>query len=111
MSRDPGLEELVLGALGGLPGLTGKAMFGGWAFLLHGHLLAGARTGSLMLRVGPENEAWALQIPGISPVVMRGRGMKGYVRAKPEAYGDDVVLPRLLTAAVTFTGNLPRKAT
>lgn len=109
MPRDPGLEELVHNALGNPPGLTGKAMFGGWGFLLHGNLLCGARRGSLMLRVGRENEAWALEIPGVAPVVMRGRRMHGYVRAAQEAYADDAVRQRLLDAAVAFTSSLPSK--
>lgn len=107
MPRDPGLEELVLNGLGNPPGLTEKAMFGGWAFLLHGNLPGGARKGSLMLRVGPENEAWALALPGVIPVVMRGRRMKGYVRATPEAYANDAVRQRLLEAALAFTHSLP----
>jgi hypothetical protein len=109
MPRDHGLEELVHSSLGALPGLTEKAMFGGWAFLLHGNLLFGARSGSLMLRVGPDNETWALTIPGVVAVVMRSRRMRGYVRASPEAYANDAVRQRLVDAAVAFTGALPRK--
>jgi hypothetical protein len=109
MARDRGLEELVQGTLGSLPGLQEKAMFGGWAFLLNGNLLCGARKGSLMLRVGADNETWALEIPNVEPVVMRGRRMAGYVRATPEAYGDDELRQRLLDAAVAFTRSLPRK--
>jgi hypothetical protein len=109
MPRDPGLEELVHSSLGSLPGLTEKAMFGGWAFLLNGHLLCGARRGSLMLRVGPDNENWALKAPHVVPVVMRGRRMAGYVRATTEAYADDDLRQRLLDAAVAFTRALPRK--
>jgi hypothetical protein len=109
MARDAGLEELVHTTLGNLPGLTEKAMFGGWGFLLHGNLLCGAREGSLMLRIGADNEAWALKMAYVVPVVMRGRRMTGYVRAAPEAYADDAVRQRLLDAAVAFTRSLPRK--
>ena len=109
MARDPGLEELVEEGLGHLAELTGKAMFGGWGFLLHGNLLCGVRQGSLMLRVGPANEEWALQIPGVTPVEMRGRRMRGYVRAGAEAYADDGIRQRLLGAASAFVGSLPRK--
>jgi len=109
MARDPGLEELVQDGPGDTPGLTGKAMFGGWALLLHGNLLCGIRRGSLMLRVGPGNEAWALEIPGVAPVTMRGRRMRGYVRAGVEAYAEDAVRGRLLGAAVEFVRSLPRK--
>jgi len=109
MPRDPGLEELVHCALGDLPGVSEKSMFGGWAFLLHGNLLCGCRRGSLMLRVGPDNESWALTIPGVGPVVMGGRRMRGYVRAAPEAYIQDEHRQRLIEAAVAFALSLPKK--
>lgn len=96
-------------ALGDLSGLTEKSMFGGWAFLLHGKLLCGARRGSLMLRVGPDNETWALAIPGVEPVVMRGRRMRGYVRAGLEAYSQDDDRQRLMDAAVAFTRSVAKK--
>jgi hypothetical protein len=48
-------------------------MFGGWAYLLHGNLLCGARRGSLLLSVGKDNEAWASEIPGVDTAIMRGR--------------------------------------
>jgi TfoX/Sxy family transcriptional regulator of competence genes len=109
MARDPGLEQLVQSSLASVAAITEKGMFGGWAFLLNGHLLCGCRKHSLMVRVGAENESWALEIAGVVPVVMRGRLMKGYVRAAPEAYGDDRVRRRLLDAAVHLTQALPVK--
>jgi hypothetical protein len=61
MPRNPGLEELVKPNLANTRSLSEKAisekpMFGGWAYLLHGNLLIGARRSSLLLRVGKENE-------------------------------------------------------
>ena len=109
MPRDPGLEELVRSALGDQARVTEKAMFGGLAFLLQGNLLCGVRRGRLMLRVGPENEGWAVNISGVAPVIMRGRRMPGYIYAGREAYADDGIRQRLLDAAVAFTGSLPRK--
>ena len=109
MPRDPGLEQLVQDELGHPAGLTGKAMFGGWAFLLHGNLLCGVRRGSLMLRVGPAREHWALALPGVVPVVMRGRPMRGYVRAGAEACASDGVRQALLEAALLFTRSIPKK--
>ena len=70
MPRDAGLEELVKSTLANTRGLSEKAMFGGWAWLLHGNLLCGARQGSLLLRVGKDNEAWANQIPGVATAIM-----------------------------------------
>jgi len=40
---------------------------------------------------------------------MRGRRMRGYVRADQEAYADDRLRQRLLDAAVAFTRTLPHK--
>ena len=109
MPRDPGLEELIKSHLATTRGLTEKAMFGGWAYLLHGNLLFGARRGSLLLRVGKDNEAWANQIHGVATAVMGGRRMSGWVRATPEAYGSDAIRQKLIHRALDFTGSLPKK--
>lgn len=115
MPRDPGLEELVNDTLAALlPGisqkaLTQKAMFGGWAWLLHGNLLCGARRGSLLLRLGKDNEAWATEIPGVATAIMGGRRMSGWLRATPEVYANDALRHRLLAAVVSFARTLPKK--
>jgi TfoX N-terminal domain len=107
--RDHGLEELVNSSLGNVRGVAEKAMFGGWAWLIHGNLLCGARQGSLMLRVGPGNESWALEIPGVIPVIMRGHRMNGYVRATLPAYSSDAVRQKLIEAALPVNSTLPKK--
>ncbi len=109
MPRDHGLEAVLQSDLGDLPGLSQKAMFGGWAWFLRGHLLCAARSGSLMFRLGKGNEAWAKQTPGIAGVVMRGREMSGWVRATPDAYGQDELRHQLLQASLTFVRSLPPK--
>jgi hypothetical protein len=109
MARDKGLEELLNDNLEAIPGLTQKAMFGGWAWLLNGNLLCGARVNSMLVRLGKENETWALEIPGVLPMTMRGHRMPGWVRASPEAYGNDALRQRLVNAALEFTQSLPKK--
>jgi len=109
MARDTGIEELIHEDLGALAGIAEKAMFGGWAWLLHGNLLCGARSDGMLARLGKGNDAWALSLPGIVPMQSRGRPMQGWVRAGPGAYGDDVVRKRLLTAAIAFVRTLPAK--
>ena len=119
MPRDPGLEELIKSNLTHTRGLTEKAMFGGWTYLLHGNLLCGARRGSLLLRVGKDNEAWATEIPGVATAIMGGRPrsersgvepfLSGWVRATPDAYGKDAPRQKLIDAALAFTNSLPKK--
>ena len=52
-----------------------KAMFGGMAWMLNGHLLCGSREDGMLARVGPARNAWALGLPDVTPMVMRGRGL------------------------------------
>ncbi len=109
MARDKGLEELLEGELEGVRGLTQKAMFGGMAWLLHGNLLLGARVDSLLVRLGKGNDAWALKLPGIEPMVMHGRPLSGWVRANAKAYGDDKLRTKLIAAAIGFNRTIPKK--
>jgi hypothetical protein len=109
MARDRGLEELLSDHLAGTPGLTQKAMFGGMAWLVNGNLLCGAREDGMLVRLGKNNDAWALTIPGIAPMVMQGRKMNGWVRAAAEVYGDDTLRRKLLQAALDFSRTLPKK--
>jgi TfoX N-terminal domain len=109
MARNKVLEQLLGDDLAQVRGITEKAMFGGWAWLLHGNLLCGARNDGMLMRLGKGNDAWALAMPGIEPMIMQGRQMQGWVRAAPEVYEDDMLRRKLLKAALDFTGSLPKK--
>jgi hypothetical protein len=109
VARDEGLEELLREDLGAEPGLTEKAMFGGRAWLLYGNLLCGARDDGMLARLGRGNDGWALAMSKIVPMTSRGRRMHGWVRAGPEAFGDDAVRRKLLDAALAFVRSLPAK--
>jgi len=109
MTRDPGLEALLTEDLASVAGLREKAMFGGWAWLLNGNLLCGARHDGMLARIGKTNESWALEMPDVVPMISRGRRMGGWVRAGPDAYGDDAERRKLLQAALDFTRALPKK--
>ncbi|MGO8953599.1 MAG: TfoX/Sxy family protein [Rhodomicrobium sp.] len=109
MARDEGLEELLREHLEAEPGLKEQAMFGGRAWLLNGNLLCGARNDGLLVRLGKGNDGWALELPGVVPMIMQGRRMQGWVRAGPDAFGDDALRHRLLDAALDFVRSLPAK--
>jgi hypothetical protein len=63
----------------------------------------------MLMRLGKGNDAWALAMPCIEPMIMQGRQMQGWVRAAPEVYEDDMLRRKLLKAALDFTGSLPKK--
>jgi hypothetical protein len=109
MARDAGLEQLVWEDLGTLEGVTTKAMFGGLAWMLDGHLLCGARDVGLMVRLGKGNDGWAVALPDVEAMVMSGRQMSGWVRAGLDTCADDELRKRLLDGAVEFVRTLPPK--
>ncbi len=109
MARDEGLEELIGADLDALPGLSETPMFGGRAWLLDGHLLCGAREDGMLVRLGKGRDGWALALPGIAPMISRGRPLAGWVRAQPEAFGDDALRRKLLDSALAFVRALPPK--
>ncbi|NIJ73741.1 hypothetical protein FHR66_002977 [Xanthomonas sp. F4] len=103
------MEHMLRDTLGAQRDLTEKPMFGGWAWLLHGHLLCGARDDGVLVRLGKGHDAWALAIPGIEPMLSRGRAMPGWVRVAPEIFADDALAARLLREAIAFVRTLPPK--
>ena len=109
MARDEGLEELLREELQAEPGLAEKTMFGGRAWLLNGNLLCGARDDGMLARLGKGNDGWALETPGIVPMLSRGRRMEGWIRAGPLAFGDDSLRRRLIDAALAFVRSLPAR--
>ena len=109
MARDEGLEELIRDDLRSMQGLTERAMFGGWAWLLRGHLLCHARQGSLLVRLGKGRDAAALALSGVAPAVMGGRTMSGWVSCNADLYANDAARSELLHQAVAFVLSLPEK--
>jgi hypothetical protein len=107
--RDDGLEELIAEDLAGQPGLFAKPMFGGLCWLLDGRLLCGARHDGLLVRLGKGNDGWATTLPDIAPMINGTRPMHGWVRVGPDAYGDDDLRRRLLSAARAFIRALPER--
>jgi len=109
MARDAGLEALVGEALQELAGVSTKAMFGGRAWLLDGHLLCGARHDGLLVRLGKHQDAWALALPDVEPMRSGDRVMPGWVRCGPSVFGEDALRERLLSQAIEFVRSLPPK--
>ncbi|MDE1154029.1 MAG: TfoX/Sxy family protein [Micavibrio sp.] len=109
MARDSGLEELMREQLADISGLAERPMFGGLAWLLHGHLLCAARKDGALFRLGKGNDAEALKIEGITPMVLKDRAMHGWVWVSPELMGDDAIAQSLLASALAFIRSLPEK--
>ena len=90
-------------------GLSGKKMFGGFAYLLHGNLCCGVRDNYVILRVGPDAYQQFLQASHTHEFAPAGRVMRGWVMVEQEGFEGEDDLDRLIDQAVDFTLSLPPK--
>jgi len=109
MAYDEGLAERVRAVLNRRAGVIERKMFGGLAFMLHGHMFVGILGETLMARVGPERYETALREPHVRQMDFTGRPMRGYVYVAPEGIDGDAELKRWVEACVGFVGTLPEK--
>ena len=109
MAYDEGLAERVREALGELPGLVEKKMFGGVGFMVRGNMASGVHKDALIVRVGPERYEEEVKRPHTRPFDITGRPMKGWVMVRPEGYESDEDLQNWVEQGVDFSLTLPPK--
>ena len=109
MAYDKELAERIRGLLPDEP-VTEKAMFGGLAFLIGGHLaVAASGKGGLMVRCDPAESERLVTESGASRMEMRGREMDGWLRVTGEAVAEDDALAEWVRVGTTYAGGLPPK--
>ena len=108
MAYDEELADRLRELLAGQAGTSEKAMFGGLAFLVDGHLaVAASGTGGLLLRVDPDDADEHLATPGVGPFEMRGRPVDGWLRVEAEAVRTDADLARWVEVGRRRATSLP----
>jgi TfoX N-terminal domain len=109
MAFDPGMAQRIRDVLGERPGVTEKKMFGGLAFLLHGHMFIGLAGEKLMARIGPEAYPRALRMKHVREMDFTGRPMKGYVFIDDQGVEADADLEYWVNQCAGFVATLPIK--
>ena len=110
MAYDKDLADRVREIVASEKGISEKAMFGGLAFLLNGHMAVTASTkGGLLLRCDPADTDTLVQQPHTGRFEMRGREMDGWLRIDPAAVESDAALARWVGVGVTYARALPPK--
>ena len=84
-------------------------MFGGLAFMVHGHMCCGIVGEDLMLRVGAERHEETLGHDAARPMDFTGRPMKGMVYVSSAGTEDDGELARWVGLALEFVATLSPK--
>ena len=109
MAYDEDLAERVRLAMAAVPDLVERKMFGGLAFMAGDHMACGVARDQLMLRLGPELAAKALERPHVRRMDMTGTPMRSVVLVGPAGVRDDAALQGWVDEAVAFVATLPPK--
>jgi TfoX/Sxy family transcriptional regulator of competence genes len=109
MPYDELLSARIRLALGSLPGLEEKKMFGGVGFLIDGNMACGAHKNDLIVRVGPAKYAAALAVAHTRVFDMTGRPMAGWIVVEPPGFKSDADLQAWVRQGLDFARSLPPK--
>lgn len=110
MAYDEDLAERVRELMAMTAGVDEKRMFGGLAFLVHGHMavcVSGA--GGLMVRVPAEDTAALLTRAHVEPMIMAGRQTRGWVRVATAGVTTKRQLQPWVIRGVEYASSLPPK--
>jgi TfoX/Sxy family transcriptional regulator of competence genes len=110
MTYDTELADRIRELLAGESGVDEKRMFGGLAFLVHGHMaVAASGRGGLMVRVPPEHTERLLRRDHVDPMVMAGRETRGWLRVADEGVRTRRQLEPWVRRGVDHAKSLPPK--
>jgi hypothetical protein len=110
VAYDEELADRIREVVQGEPGLTEKAMFGGLAFLVGGHMAVSASgQGGMLLRCDPEQTEVLVTHPHVQRFEMRGREMDGWLRVDPAAVDTEDALRDWVSRGVAYARSLPPK--
>ena len=110
MAYDEDLADRIRELVGGEPGVTEQAMFGGLAFLVGGNMaVAASGQGGLMVRVEPEETEALLAQPHARLFEMRGREMRGWLRVDSEGLQTARELAPWVARGLAYARSLPAK--
>jgi TfoX/Sxy family transcriptional regulator of competence genes len=110
MAYDEHLANRVRELLSPGGGVAEKAMFGGLAFLIGGNMaVAVSGQGGLMVRIPPEETAGLLGRAHVTPMVMGGREIRGWLRVSDEGVQTKRQLQSWVNRGVDHARTLPAK--
>jgi TfoX/Sxy family transcriptional regulator of competence genes len=110
MAYDEDLVNRLRELLAEEEAVTEKRMFGGFAFLIRGHLCVSAsRNGGLLVRVDPADTEACLALPHVALMQMGGRSMDGWLTVEPAGLMTEGQLAAWVARSVSFVTSLPPK--
>jgi TfoX/Sxy family transcriptional regulator of competence genes len=110
VAYDEDLTDRIRELLSGENGIEEKRMFGGLAFLINGNMaVAASGRGGLMVRVPPDDTDKLLDGKHVSPMVMRGREARGWLRVADDGIKTKRQLQQWVSRGVGYARSLKPK--
>jgi TfoX/Sxy family transcriptional regulator of competence genes len=106
MAYDEALIERVQNALGDTPGLSHRRMFGGYCFLINGHICTGVKNDQLLVRFPIEETDVIMTRPHVHPF---GGAKRGWAYLDEDAVSEAVDLKKWIESGVKIASALPPK--
>ena len=110
VAYDEDLADRIRELLSGEADVSEQTMFGGLAFLIRGNMaVAASGQGGVLVRVDPEQSDRLLDKTDASPMEMRGRAMRSWLRVDEGSVRTKRQLTRWVGLGTTYARSLPAK--
>jgi hypothetical protein len=110
VAYDEELADRIRELIGGEPDLSEQRMFGGLAFLLEGNMaVAASCQGGILVRVDPTQSDELVATTNATPMEMRGRQMRGWLRVGADDVRTKRELAKWVKLGATYARSLPPK--
>lgn len=110
MAYDESLANEIRELVASERGIEEKRMFGGLAFLVNGNMsVAVSGQGGLLVRVPKDDRDKMLRRDHVSPMVMAGRDVRGWVRVDAAGVRTKRQLQGWVTRGVGYARSVPAK--
>ena len=109
MPYSKGLEIRIQKIVSSWRKTDSKKMFGGICHLLDGNMFCGVYKDFLILRLGEQKAADALELPHVKPFDITGRPMKGWVMVEERGFAGEKDLKEWLEKARAIVKSLDSK--
>src|SRR5215210_3230359 len=102
MAYDPGTVQRIRRYLAARDDVVEKRMVGGLSFLVGGRMCCGVTSTGLMVRLGRDGVASALEEPHVRPLELGGKPIAAFLVIEPEGFAADAALAGWLDRALAF---------
>ena len=106
---DPGLAARLDDIMSGMLDMEVIRMFGGYGFLMNGHMCLGVWDDRLVIRIGTDGWDAICEQPDVRPMDFTGKVMKRWAMIHSDELSEDEDLRRCVDMAIMCCASLPPK--